>query len=282
MNRLGAGSKKLYTLSTWLVPVMPLVIALLSWCNGLDGAEAWLQKRPNIFSFLKRIQDISVWLYMFFWPVFFWAVFYRRRGDPWLVEKLQFILDRYQAGAFNIGQFPSDVPKDHNRVTLFRHQKGFFVQHWSATRWYWPWGKYHPFTNFLVPVLRSGHISKKSNIAFMVSDDSDKTESAAGKAWACGQAVCLSNLPAMEIGTAAKVKNLYAGRTYCDRKMIENYISKGRPMPCSIVAIPIERRGKMWGVIVLDSRYPEGVTDKAVEDYRLTVALVGHLLERAS
>lgn len=53
-------------------------------------------------------------------------------------------------------------------------------------------------------------------------------------------------------------------------------------MPCSIVAIPIERRGKMWGVIVLDSRYPEGVTDKAVEDYRLTVALVGHLLERAS
>lgn len=282
MNRLGAGSKKLHVLSTWLVPAMPLVIALISWCNGLDGTEVWLKNRPNVFGVVGRIQEVSFWLYAIFWSTFAWAICYRRLGDPWLVEQLQFILDRYQAGAFNSEAYPSETPKDHNRVTLFRYQKGIFVRHWSATRWYWRWGNHWPLSNFLVPVLRSGHTSKKSDIAFCISDDSDSTEGVAGQAWACGQPLSLVNLPLMNTETRPRARALYAGKTYCNKAMIDRYIERNRPMPCSIVAIPVERHGKMWGVIVLDSRYPEGVTDIAVENYRLTVALVGRLLERAS
>ncbi|MBX6966024.1 hypothetical protein [Alcaligenes faecalis] len=262
--------------------MMPLVIALISWCNGLDGSEGWLTKRPNVYAFIERVQGISFWLYAVCWPLFFWAVFYKRSGDPWLVEKIQFILDRYQEGAFNLDGCPPDTPKDHNRVTLFRHQRGFFVKHWSATQWYWPWGRHYPFSSFLVPVLRSGHMSKKTAIAFHVSDDSDKTEGIAGKAWACGEALCVTDLPVMDSNSKDRPKKLYAGKTYCDVRMIEDYISRSRNMPCSIVATPVERHGKIWGIVVVDSRYPQGVTDSAVKNYRLTVALIGHLLERAS
>lgn len=282
MKRLGARSKKAYALSTWLVPTLPLAIALITWCNGLDGTETWLLKRPNVFAVIGRVQDISVWLYLICWPLFLIAVCYKRRGDPWLVQKIQFILDRYQQGAFSLDGCPPDTPKDHNRVTLFKHQKGFFVRHWSATSWYWPWGKHSPLGDFLVPVMRSGHMSKKTSIAFFVSDISDKTEGIAGQAYACGEAICVTELPTMNGVSRSRAKTLYAGKTCCDVKMIESYIARGRHMPCSIVAIPVERHGKIWGVIVLDSRYPNGVTDSAVENYRLTVALIGHLLERAS
>lgn len=282
MRRLGARSKKLYILSTWLVPVMPLMIALISWCNGLDGSERWLANRPVVYGFLKRIQDISVWLYLACWPTFFWAVFYKRKGDPWLVEKLQFILDRYQEGAFNLEECPDETPKDHNRVTLFRYQKWGFVRHWSATKWYWPWGRHHPFSSFLVPVLRSGHMSQKTAIAFHVSDDSDKTEGVAGKAWSCGEALSVIDLPLMDPSSRNRPKTVYAGRTFCDIEMIEVYIRRKRNMPRSIVAIPVERHGRIWGIVVADSRYQQGVDDSAVENYRLTVALIGHLLERAS
>lgn len=281
MKRLGARSKKAYAASTWLVPTLPLAIALITWYNGLDGTEAWLSKRPNVFTVIRRAQDVSIWLYAVCWPLFCWAVWYKHRGDPWLVQKIQFILDRYQQGAFDLTGCQTDPPKDHNRVTLFRHQKGFFVRHWSG-KWYWPWGKHSPLGDFLVPVMRSGHMSKKTSIAFFVSDDSDKTEGIAGQAYASGKAVCVTHLPEMNGATRVRAKKDYADRTYCAVEMIDRYISKERPMPCSVVAIPVERNGKIWGVIVLDSRYPDGVTDKAVENYRLTVALIGHLLERAS
>lgn len=282
MRRLGAKSKKTYVLAMWLVPAMPLLIALITWCNGLDGTEAWLTRRPNVFNFFQRVQDVSVWLYLFCWPCFVWAVWYKKKGDPWLVEKIQFILDRYQSGAFDLTGCPPDTPLDHNRVTLFRRQKGFFVRHWTASRWFWPWGKHNPFSDFLVPVLRSGHMSKKTSIAFFVSDDSDRTESVAGKAWACSEALCVTELPTMNGTSKVREKKLYARKTSCDEGMVDHYITRARQMPCSIVAIPVERYGKRWGVVVLDSRYPKGVTSRAVENYRLTVALIGHLLERAS
>jgi len=282
MRRLGAKSKKAYILSTWLVPSLPLVIALVTWVNGLDGTEAWLSKHANVFGVIRRVQEVSIWLYAICWVLFPFAVWYKRKGDPWLVEKIQFILDRYQQGAFDLGGLETDPPKDHNRVTLFRHQKGFFVRHWSKKVWFWPWGNHGPLCDFLVPVMRSGHMSKKTSIAFFVSDDSDKTEGIAGQAYASGSAVYVANLPEMNSTTGSRNKRDYAERTYCDTQMIDSYISKERPMPRSVVAIPVERHGIIWGVIVLDSRYPYGVTESAVENYRLTVALIGHLLERAS
>ena len=52
-------------------------------------------------------------------------------------------------------------------------------------------------------------------------------------------------------------------------------------MPRSIAAIPIIVFGDMWGVIVLDSRHPNGVSSDSVLNFELTVALVGQLLEKA-
>lgn len=64
--------------------------------------------------------------------------------------------------------------------------------------------------------------------------------------------------------------------------MVNKRIEAGRVMPRCMLAIPIRRLGKLWGVIVLDSRHPYGVDQRAFTDYQLTLALIERLLERAT
>lgn len=284
MQKLGAGSKKLYLLSSWLVPVMPLGIAFLSWINSLNSKTPWLHNRTLLLEVLTKVQGESDYIYFVLWLVFFISVCYKHLGDPWAAEKLQFVLDRYQNGAFNKGEIPHGAPKDHNRVTLFRHQRIFAwwkIKHWSCKAWA-PWGDHGAFDHYLVPVMRSGHLSQQSKALFWVSDESDKTEGIAGRAWSTGQAVDVANLPSITRTTKPRTMQRYADQTFCPADMVRAYAQGNRPTPRSVVAIPVERYGKLWGVVVLDSRYEQGVSRRAVEEYQMTVALIGHLLEKVS
>lgn len=281
MQKLGSNNAVFYRLAVWLVPSMPLGIALIGWINGLDGSESWLINRTLIFAILQRLQDFSGVAYLICWSLFFLSVYYKKKGDPWLAEQIQFILDRYQDGAFDCANCPPEAPVDHNRVTIFRYQRGFFIRHWSATK-YWRWGKYSPFSYFLAPVLRSGHISKNSKAAFYVSDNSSDTEGIAGRAWSSDGLIFEENLPKAELLTNEARRKVYAKRTGCSLEMVNRRIANGAVMPRSMLAIPIRRRGKLWGVIVLDSRYPKGIRKDASEKYQLTLALIERLLERVS
>ncbi|MNL68897.1 hypothetical protein D3C87_1936850 [compost metagenome] len=91
----------------------------------------------------------------------------------------------------------------------------------------------------------------------------------------------LSDLPEIKPGTGAAKKESYAKVTKSSVRFVERYLAEGRTLPRSMAAVPVECNGKLWGIIVLDSLTSLAVTQESVEHYTLTVALIGHLLERA-
>lgn len=215
------------------------------------------------------------------------SLWLKRYGDPWILDKLQFVLDKYQDKAFV--KKPTPDPKDYHRVTLFEYKRNvWFPKHWSAKNTFWPYGGgKHPFrSNYLIPILRSGRLSRKTNASFFVSDSGDECEGVAGRAWVTEEAASATGLP--PIGSDSKKRDIqaYAESTGSDEAMVESLLAqkrtqrRGPPIPRAIVAIPVERNGRNWGVVVLDSRDPDGIAEDAVENYQITIALIGLLLER--
>lgn len=277
MTKFGAWRRGIYVASDWIYAGCLLISTALGWVNSLDGEELWLKDRTILQGYVFHVQELSIWLYVLIGVVCLICFIIKRRGDPWIYEKLQFILDEYQGKVFSNG-----TPKDHDRVTIFEHRKNcLFARHWSANAWYRPWGNKKPFSDYLVPIMRSGHISQRSRAIFYAPDESDKAEGVAAMAWARRAAVILNDLPEITATTGRRDKEKYARTTKCDMGLLDRYIADGRQPPRSIAAMPIDRNGKLWGVVVLDSRSPQGVTDTSVSNYTLTVALIGHLLERA-
>lgn len=253
-------------------------LAVMGWILSIDGDESWTKERPIVWRAFEVIQNNSLYIYLFIGilaAATFWA---KRKCDPWLIEKLKFILNGYQQGAF-AGDDP--VLRDRDRVTIFKHTGSTcFVRHWSSTSLLAPWGKNPIFSRYLVPILRSGHTSQNSKAAFFAPDVADKAEGIAGRAWATNRPIVLCDLPDITENSKVRDKKSYAASTYSDVRMLEKYISEGRKLPRSIAAIPIESCGRVWGVVVLDSANPNGVSPNSVSHYSLTVALIGELLEK--
>jgi hypothetical protein len=267
----------LFALSEWFYIGGTAVSAFLGWINSVEGDEKWLAKRPVLWNVIQYLQESSFYVYLIVGGLVVLSFIYRKLGDPWVLEKLKFILDEYQYQVFHA----NGAPQDHDRVTIFQHKKNcLFVRHWSAKWWFMPWGNKSIFSDYLIPVLRSGHISQKTRAIFYAPDESDRAEGVAARAWASNRAIVLNDLPVMRSQAPQRDIKSYAESTFCDVGMINKYISEGRQMPRSIAAIPIESGGVVWGVVVLDSRSPQGVTDESVQHYQLTVALIGQLLER--
>jgi hypothetical protein len=280
MKGFGAARKFVYKTSELVYAAAVFSSAVLGVATSTELDAAWIKNSPIGVRVVELLQQNAIDIYIVICTAVVASYFYRLRGDPWLWEKIKFILDEYQGKAF--AKDPED-PSDHHRVTLFQHQKNcIFVKHWSATSIIRPWGKKSPFSNYLVPVLRSGHLSQKSSAVFYVSDASDDCESVAAKAWVTNEVIIKENLPSLN-GSSPKARDIttYAKMTYSSKEMVQKYIAIGRPKPRSIAAIPVMVSGSIWGVIVLDSRLPNGVSADSVLNYELTVALVGQLLEKA-
>lgn len=278
MKTFGRRRKIFHFASVWVSGIAAFLATAVGLINGIDQDEDWLSSRPVVARCVEFTQESALWIYAFIIFLVLASEIYKRCGDPWVWEKIKFILDEYQGKAFNT---PGATPADHNRVTLFKYTENcVFQKHWSSDTWYRPCGKNPWLSSYLVPVLRSGHISQKTKAMFYAPDSSDKAEGIAAYAWASRQAISVPGLPSITSKSNKSDRKQYAEATFSDIKMIEKYADEGRPMPRSLTAIPIESSGRIWGVVVLDSRYPNGISDNAVEHYRLTVALVGHLLER--
>lgn len=278
MRSFSRKSKVAFAMAEWFYIVGTALSAFLGWVNSVEGTEKWIVNRPVLWRIIEYLQESSFYVYVIIGVLVIFGFIYRKIGDPWVVEKLKFILDEYQQKVFHA----NGAPQDHDRVTIFQHKKNcIFVRHWSAKRFFIPWGNKPPLSDYLVPVLRSGHISQNTKAVFYAPDESDRAEGVAARAWASNRSIILNNLPAMRSASPNRDVKNYAESTFCDVNMVRKYISEGRQMPRSIAAIPIDCGGKIWGVVVLDSRSPNGVTDESVQHYQLTVALIGQLLERA-
>lgn len=280
MKKFGTIRKITYRSSELMYAGAVFLSAILGVATGADITDSWLVGRPIVIRVIEFLQEYAITGYIIICSAVIISFLYRLMGDPWVWEKIKFILDEYQGKAFQ--QNPDDS-SDHHRITLFKFKKNcFFVKHWSSSSPLKPWGTKKIFSSFLVPVLRSGHLSQKSSAVFYISDDSDNCEGIAAKAWSNRRAVVTDSLPYLKPGDPkSRDVATYSKITNCDKAMIMKYMDSGRPMPRSIAAIPIIVFGDMWGVIVLDSRHPNGVSSDSVLNFELTVALVGQLLEKA-
>lgn len=216
------------------------------------------------------ISILSAWLLI---EVITWWKY--RRGNPKQKELIKFILNQYREKAFNIQ--PGD-PEDHHRVTLFQF-KNRYVQlrssHWTgradfAARLQRLWPR-----SCLVFFLRSGKLSQSTNVVFPVYDESDKTNGWASHVWSTGCAAVVDQLPDTADGNVKE----YAIKTKSTVDVIERYKDASRSMPRAIAAIPVEVNGAAWGVLVLDSRRPDGVSQDSIDNFKITVAAIQKILE---
>jgi hypothetical protein len=170
------------------------------------------------------------------------ALILKMVGPPWLWNVVHVILDQLRNSAL---QFNPQDPIHYHRVTLFKR-----VQ-WLWCRKFWPWD------GWLVAVERSGHTTRNRVSFFRAPDEADKAEGIAGRVWASDATFKTENLPDIsEVSPEADVK-VYADRANISVETVRKRLPKAR----SIGGFPIEVKGKRWGVLILDSRNPQAITE---------------------
>ena len=183
-------------------------------------------------------------------------------GPPWVWDTIKHYLDIFRDDVFDIG--PQDATH-HHRVTLFKYV-------W----WRWGWVKW-PWSGWLIPVERSGHTTQDNITCFRAPDAADSAEGVAGLTWSRRNAIVeISNLP--DLGASPTTANF---ETYARHTGVTvQWLRQKRPKARSFYGIPVEVKGKLWGVIVLDSRSPAGVNQNAGKSYKSFTRFLARLIER--
>lgn len=279
-------SPRLYSLASWINSSGAFVSAAFAFVIFLEPAtQEFFETRPFWTRGVEVIQGYIFILFFAYLIVYLVSWLITRSVDPKLWDEIQFILDRYQEKCFG-----DDVERDHHRVTLFQLKKRcFFIKHWSSKHWFWPYGNAGVWQNFLVPTLRSAHLSKKTKACFHVPDDGEKCEGIAGAAYRSRSIIVRNNLPDLaKKGSSNDAKKklsldkrIYAKSTNCPESMVDLYLKREKAVPRSIGATPIDVNGDIWGVIVLDSRSPDAITKESLKNFTIVIATIGKLLERS-
>jgi len=183
-------------------------------------------------------------------------------GPPFVWETIHRLLDQMREDVFG----SSTDPIHYHRVTLFKYVK------W---RFGWRADKSRPRkSGWLVPVERSGHTSQKTKVAFWAPDRADQAEGVAGQTWASRRIVQVSSLPDLGTDNSDQAFSAYANATWVSVE----WLRSEPPLARSFCGIPVEIGGKLWGVVVLDSRNQSLI--RADRSFRLLATALGKLLER--
>jgi len=243
----------------------------------LDLSNKNLNGWPDFI--LKGIGYTQQWSFYILVAIVFismFAVVVNRLPDKWVWEKLKFVLDEFQKKAY-VNHL--DDRTDDHRITLFQYKKfaGFRFKHNKTT--FSLWGENALFGGWLVPVLRSGHRSLNTKAIFRAPLQGE-SEGVVGLCWDNQRSPVVDELPRVVRSTSDEQRDKYARRTFSDRRMIDDYVEGGKPLPRAIGAIPVFVNGEIWGVLVLDSQAKNGVTQEVLDNFSLTVEIIGQLLER--
>lgn len=263
----------------WIAAGMAVVLGLLA---DVEPQRPPFNTWPEmVLSTIKFLNDWSLVLYVIIPLLFVFAWSLRCTGDPWVWEKIQYLVNGIDEKVFQ------DLTRDRenrHRVTLFQRKQFVLFVRRPGSSWFWPYGeKGHPWSGWLVPVLRSGHTAQNTRSIFYAprGKNSHKVEGVVGQAWAEQRTIIVDKLPDIQQNNPETMKEEYAKKTWCDVNLVDRYTDREQPPPRSIGAVPIEVRGKPWGALVFDSKALEGITNRKAKQYTLTVSLIGHLLEKA-
>lgn len=230
---------------------------------------------PAIFAFLQDpydwIKGSDWWLALLFAGIGVVGKVSRDwGGSPRVWRIIQAMLNEMQKRAFK----DSDEALHFHRVTLFQHRKSRFMLRWSKGR--------GPRAGWLFPVARSGFTSQTSDSVFLAPDDADNAEGVAGHAWR-GNGTIVNEVGVPDLGTDssdAAIKD-YADATWVSEDWVRKRLEDKKNCPRSFCGVPIEVKGKRYGVLLLDSRKPENILDPNSPLYRITALMLGELLAEA-
>jgi hypothetical protein len=225
-----------------------------AWHEGVLGKHvAWLSSQGF---------ELGAFLAFF---IFGSRVFRYWAGDRLINRKeIKHILDSLQKNFF---QGIDSEEQFKHRVTLF---KAYPYRHWYT---YWPWGR----CRYLKVYARSGTRYQHSTTCFKIDDESESgNHGVAGQAWFKDAQVTVSDLPIWpENGTQEneKVCQEYAKKGNITIEVANKLEIKSRSISATVVR---NRKGERWGVLVLDSRDPEGVALN--HEKKAMIAMVADLL----
>lgn len=277
--------RKVFNIVNFFIPFLLAAMGILASFYSKNEAEKYFSQHPNrgvVFEFLINnsgsiiVLVFSVWLAIFILKFIVVDLSSKEKKDL-----IKFILNQYQKEAFH-RDVASGVAQDHNRVTLFkfkRHHVRLVNSHWLTSKGFFSFFKRFWPSSYLVFYLRSGHQSQKTNVIFPVFDESDRSSSYAAYIWSVQGAGFVEGLPDLQNHPTEQNIADYSKYTYTEEETIRSYIAKQRAMPCSIAAIPLAVKGRPWGVLVLDSRWANGVNERSISNFRITVASIERILE---
>lgn len=170
---------------------------------------------------------------------------------------------------------------NYHRVTLFRARRHvrdcpwircdtWELRTWKFWQWQWGWR----WT--LRMVARSGTAYQHPCISFTVdTENEDRNEGVCGRAWFMDATCTEVDLPDWATATPAG-RAEYAERS----RMALEKAAALRVKSRSLSAHVVRRKGVRWGVVVFDSREPNGVdgTTPRAELIAMTAMALGHLV----
>lgn len=175
-----------------------------------------------------------------------------------------------------------DDYNDNHRVTVFQYKKSYWGILFNRRNWTYerfPWSlERTPRSGWLVPVVRSGHSSKRAKTVFWAPDDGPNCEGFAGKAWGKDCMVTRDSLPCIKSTSSDQQKNKYCRDTETPNHLIKKYIESDKSPARSFAAFPIKVMGENWGVVVIDSQSANGIDFNQIQKAMTTLTPVLSIL----
>jgi hypothetical protein len=242
--------------------------------------DPWF-KWPLVSHFISLAQNNGWWLIgVFTFAASAWKGGQKFIGDPWAAEAVDKVLLQLRDQVIQ-KLYGNDDPMHYHRATLFKRVAWCFWP--SPARGLWPWGRGNwPWSGWLISVGRSGHTTNTHRITFLASEKrADDNDGVAGRTWTKGRGtVFLKDLPEVLANSSDKVLKDYAKKTWMTEPQVKQYLKNGKVLARSFWGITIEMQGKNWGVVVVDSRRPDGIDSSMTTATSQMVAILSNLAKR--
>lgn len=256
----------LYWLLIVLTGLLGLCAAVVAAAQQVDSSKV-----PDAFSFIlpmiSVLQKEEWWLSpLLYLGSAIAAIVFGKIGKPWVWQMIHDLLGEFRKSAFSLDSLKG-APSHHHRVTLFRYHKKYHWKCLSKLTW----------SDRLIPVERSGHLTQGTNTSFRINNDNpDLCEGVAGLTWVVNGVITRHNLPSPSKNSQKNAIKKYAKQTATSESDVISRINSGKPLYKSFCGIPVKKHGEPWGVIIIDS-----LTEVSFETTSETISpMMGHTFSK--
>lgn len=210
------------------------------------------------------------------------------KRDPEITRSIESILDETRRELFTTDALVSAPEMHCHRITVFKYSTWCFMSRLVYFRKFQN-RRLYPWSGWLVPVARSGHITRDGKTVFHVDVNGAVSEGFAGRAYLratkteqAGGSILHATMPILTIGDPSSVK-AYSECVYQSQDDVKLRHDRRPVQYGCLAAIPLCVAGRPWGAVVLDSVTPDGVIlpqADGIKLYRQFTSLLDRFIQR--